>query len=283
MEIITIIMTLMVNSLQLGIYCYTDHYYILMNGFVYGIPHESIELTHQICTQLYKVPNMDHVKKMMTCNTNVYYLTHNNDVYVKYITPIKSSIATLVTTNIIDINFDSKRVYMLTDKHELICDDKVILSNVIQFSCGKLFTIAITTKGCYSWGTNAAGQLGLGDRNYRGHPTLLNLDAKKVACGKYQAAAICQNGVYIWGYNNNHDYQSPHKLPLRNIIDIQCSSSYTIFLNKNNNAFICGKNDLKTINISNIIMIAANKKAIMLMTKSLKIYTLHGPIFQFKA
>lgn len=292
-EIIDIIMQLMVDAIRLTIHCHEDNYNIIIHGNVYGIPHEGIKLTKTACTNLYKIPCMENVKKMVSCDSTIVYLTYRGDVYVKNAIPLRSSIPVKVASNILDINYNNKDIFFLNHKHDLMVDDEIILKNVVQFSCGKQYTIAITTKGCYSWGVNNRGQLGLNDRVYRDKPTLISLEGiKMVTCGTYHTAALSKNEVYTWGENKYGQLGNPNvpirtvlkkpaKLDLHNIIDIKCTRKNTLFLNQSHNVFITKENDIEPIPISNIIMIDAHQNTIMLMTKSLNIYTLVQHIFHF--
>jgi hypothetical protein len=66
--------------------------------------------------------------------------------------------------------------------------------------------LAIGTDGSlYSWGLNANGQLGLGDKTNRSNPIKVGaaVDWTKVACGDYHSLALNDKGeVYGWGINS---------------------------------------------------------------------------------
>lgn len=325
-ELVNIIMQFMVDSLRLSIHCHDNNYNILISGLVYGIPHESVNVTKTACTNLYKVPNMEKIIKMINYNKCIIYLTSNGNVYMKDVaairtsTPIKiifnSNIDGNIDGNICDINHDGIYVYYLTSTNELVSSDttllnnailkdmiefscgintKVILKDVIQFSCGKGFIAALTKEGCYSWGKNERGQLGLNDRVSREHPTLISLkDVKMVACGDYHCVALCNNGdVYTWGENTygqlgnskvpiNNILKKPAKINIYNIVDIKCTRKASIFLNELRNVlFTTPTNGIQVLNVSDVIMIDANQNTAMFMTKSLHVYTLEQHLFHF--
>ncbi|KAK6912749.1 Regulator of chromosome condensation, RCC1 [Dillenia turbinata] len=80
---------------------------------------------------------------------------------------------------------------------------------VVKVACGNEHVVALVTAGeaykgdeliCYSWGMNSHGQLGVGDKEPRSHPVVVetfnqesNLAAYEVACGAFHTAVLSQN------------------------------------------------------------------------------------------
>jgi len=78
----------------------------------------------------------------------------------------------------------------------------------VQIACGVEHSIALSNTGeIYSWGSNAEGQLGLGNKvDFALKPTKIPyLDAIPItfiACGAYHTIAISKSGVvFAWGRN----------------------------------------------------------------------------------
>lgn len=78
--------------------------------------------------------------------------------------------------------------------------------SVVKVACGSEHVVALVSAGetykgedlvCYSWGNNNHGQLGLGDRESRVHPEIVEMfnkdsswDVYEVACGAYHTALL---------------------------------------------------------------------------------------------
>lgn len=101
---------------------------------------------------------------------------------------------------------------------------------------GSIFAISVDGE-LYSWGNNANGQLGLGDRDYRESPTKIthSFTWNKIVCGGmcwYSQSAISvyaidSNGeLYQWGRDFLGSNYSPVKVGTKsNWVDISCSLS----------------------------------------------------------
>lgn len=79
------------------------------------------------------------------------------------------------------------------------------LTDVVQVVAGGSdFALALKKDGSiWGWGSNGAGQLGVGDQVDRGHATYIAWPAERIAAGAYHALARSRdNGwVFSWGYN----------------------------------------------------------------------------------
>jgi len=81
------------------------------------------------------------------------------------------------------------------------------LSDVQDVEGGREHVVALTTSGgILVWGSNAYGQLGLGDTANRSQPTPVTVPCtggvKSVDAGHYSTFALCNDGtVWGWGYN----------------------------------------------------------------------------------
>lgn len=80
-------------------------------------------------------------------------------------------------------------------------------------ACGSEHVVALVSAGetykgedlvCYSWGNNNHGQLGLGDRESRVHPEIVEMfnqdsswDVYEVACGAYHTALLTRKRTTI--------------------------------------------------------------------------------------
>mmetsp|Transcript_20577 Transcript_20577/g.27113 ORF Transcript_20577/g.27113 Transcript_20577/m.27113 type:complete len:678 (+) Transcript_20577:889-2922(+) len=148
---------------------------------------------------------------------------------------------------------------------------------VVQVTCGQHHTLArVLTPihgdraACYSWGSHALGQLGLG-RRYTGQGRLVpnrltSLDFGDVidvaAGGNHSVAVMNDNSVYSWGhaeygqhgntYSEGHDYliDSHHYyVPQRiqalqdcGIVQVECGSQYSLGISKDGKLWSWGWN-----------------------------------------
>ncbi|XP_025416590.1 uncharacterized protein LOC112687852 isoform X2 [Sipha flava] len=76
---------------------------------------------------------------------------------------------------------------------------------VIQVACGRNHSIALTTNGVYSWGSNRYGQLGTGRRGQAPYPMLVKSLSDEllvsVSAGQYHSLAISTRGkLWTWGW-----------------------------------------------------------------------------------
>lgn len=64
-----------------------------------------------------------------------------------------------------------------------------------------------------------------------------------IACGEQHGIAILSdNTVNIWGHPLFGYKTTPQKLPLKDIISVDCGCFYTMFLDKNNEVWVHGSN-----------------------------------------
>ncbi|KAG2436519.1 hypothetical protein HXX76_006817 [Chlamydomonas incerta] len=79
---------------------------------------------------------------------------------------------------------------------------------VCQLAAGREHSLALTQQSqVFSWGGNASGQLGLGDRHSRASPTRLEglwaLPVVAIAAGAVHSAAVTASGhAFVWGSNH---------------------------------------------------------------------------------
>ncbi|XP_030474649.2 PH, RCC1 and FYVE domains-containing protein 1 isoform X1 [Syzygium oleosum] len=83
-----------------------------------------------------------------------------------------------------------------TDKSIIVVEGKLKDEFVTQIATGSYHTAVLTSRGSiYVWGKGAHGQLGLGDTEDRGSPTLIEAlrdrTVENISCGSNTTAAIC--------------------------------------------------------------------------------------------
>ncbi|XP_053998303.1 RCC1 and BTB domain-containing protein 1-like isoform X1 [Hylaeus anthracinus] len=139
--------------------------------------------------------------------------------------------------------------------HSTLADKKVVC-----ISCGHSSSIAVTNDGeVYSWGSNATGQLGIGNYINQLIPHKVALPSgviiKKVMCGYSHALALSYEGVlYVWGenkygqlgLNDKKSYNYPVKLESRimgRILDVATShyNHISIAMTEANQIFLWGQ------------------------------------------
>lgn len=78
-------------------------------------------------------------------------------------------------------------------------------TDVVDVACGGYHTLAVRfeTKELFAWGSNASGQLGIGNTNSTSTPTNTGLTGiKRVFASEYSSAAIDEyDGLHGWGQN----------------------------------------------------------------------------------
>ncbi|KAF7488801.1 RCC1 and BTB domain-containing protein 1 [Sarcoptes scabiei] len=81
--------------------------------------------------------------------------------------------------------------------------------NIVEIACGQHHSVALSKKGdIFTWGHNAFGQLGIGDRcNYRNIPTKIidgrDFPIKQVTCGQNHVLAVSEDGKLL-GFGSNY-------------------------------------------------------------------------------
>lgn len=143
---------------------------------------------------------------------------------------------------------------------------------VKQISCGSWHTVVTLQNGeCYSFGRGEDGQLGLGDKNNRDTPTLINgLKDKKVvnvSLGSWHSLALLDDGsLYSWGNETygqtGHDSLSNTELCLhpKEIIALKDKKVIQISAGSSHNAVIVDKGDIYTWGNGLYGQIGNNKK-----------------------
>ncbi|XP_060880843.1 uncharacterized protein LOC132952538 [Metopolophium dirhodum] len=127
---------------------------------------------------------------------------------------------------------------------------------VIQVACGRNHSIALTTNGVYSWGSNHYGQLGTGRRGQAPYPMLVDSLSNElivsVSAGQYHSLAISASGqLWTWGWGVygqlGHgaidDCEKPKLLKAlenENIISAYGGYSHSIILTSNGKVFTFG-------------------------------------------
>ncbi|OTF82930.1 RCC1 domain containing protein [Euroglyphus maynei] len=81
--------------------------------------------------------------------------------------------------------------------------------NIVEIACGQHHSVALSRSGhLFTWGHNAYGQLGIGERlNYRNIPTKVidgdNFIIKQVTCGQNHVLAVSVDGQLL-GFGSNY-------------------------------------------------------------------------------
>lgn len=162
----------------------------------------------------------------------------------------------------------------------------IFSEQVIAISCGGYHNIALAySNKIYTWGSNDNGQLGLGNYNNKYTPTKLNFhkSIQSVNCGfSHTVVLTTTNEIYVWGRNcegqlgcTKQMANSPKKLNFDKLItSIHCSTSHTFVLT---NIGECYMSHVYMPRIyvfhEPIVSINCNKKYIIILTKTEKVYT----------
>ncbi|KAI6648042.1 hypothetical protein LOD99_8244 [Oopsacas minuta] len=128
---------------------------------------------------------------------------------------------------------------------------------VLEISCGMEHSLVRTSYGVYAWGDNRCGQLGVGDRNKRQLPTVIDsLSSKQIiaiACGEAHSLMLDSvNRVHVFGDNRygqlgigtKDPYQTiPFILPLPVSIVQACGGSmHSVLLSADGVVYAMGSN-----------------------------------------
>ena len=163
-------------------------------------------------------------------------------------------------------------------------------NKIKSISAGTIHNLALTINGkIFSWGSSLGGQLGLSEnyllsqpqfkqKNFLSTPTIIKFPEnqiiiKKISCGEAHSIALTNNGeVFTWGFGSNGQLGqgfcedsfepgsgliksrkfTPKKINIKNIIDIQCGKTFSMIINKNNELFGFGVNDLNQLGINDM-------------------------------
>eukprot|EP01129_Flabellula_baltica_P009605 TRINITY_DN3949_c0_g1_i1.p1 TRINITY_DN3949_c0_g1~~TRINITY_DN3949_c0_g1_i1.p1 ORF type:complete len:747 (+),score=161.89 TRINITY_DN3949_c0_g1_i1:30-2243(+) len=128
---------------------------------------------------------------------------------------------------------------------------------IVDIECGYHHSAVISESGSlYMFGRNDHGELGTGDTQISGHPTLVlalhKNPVRKISCGAYHNAAITDEGFYVWGSGENGrlgigktgNKLSPTLIRLdSNVIDISCGYNHTVALTSSGEIYTWGANE----------------------------------------
>ena len=119
---------------------------------------------------------------------------------------------------------------------------------IVDVSCGKFFTVALTENGkVFTWGAGREYGLGHGNRENCKQPTQVKaLDGvfiKKIICGRNFVLCLDKDGnLYSWGNNdygqlgigvNDKFCHSPVKIRgITDVVDVACGDFHVLALNK---------------------------------------------------
>ncbi|XP_003381289.1 DNA polymerase epsilon subunit 2 [Trichinella spiralis] len=133
---------------------------------------------------------------------------------------------------------------------------------VKRVACGRHHLLFMSSVGfVYGRGSNAYGQLGVGQQQLCSKPVLITPclsvthPIRRIGCGAYHSVAIDVRGhAYSWGWNAHgqlglgHVNIVRHPCPMRikqawlPLQDVQCGIAHTIVLCKNGHLYGCGSN-----------------------------------------
>ena len=137
-------------------------------------------------------------------------------------------------------------------------NEYLINSKVLQLSCGKLHTLALTSDGIlYGWGHNKYGQIGCGAEigEEVSKPVKLNsfngIIIKRIFCNRDKSFVITNDGLaYSWGRNDyldlghnldrNQCVFEPKLINISNVVSIGSSQNSTYFLTNDGLIYFCG-------------------------------------------
>ena len=138
---------------------------------------------------------------------------------------------------------------------------------VLEIACGMDYSIVRTSYGLYSWGDNSCGQLGLGDRNRRQLPTVIDsLSSNQiiaVACGENHSLVIdIFNRVFVFGDNchgqlgngTKDPYQTvPLILPISTpIVQVCGGSMHSVLLAAGGAVYAMGNNSYGQLGVQGV-------------------------------
>lgn len=145
---------------------------------------------------------------------------------------------------------------------------RVRLENVSTVTCGRVHSVALTNncERIYVWGSNGAGQLGIGffkGKSIYTTPTELFLpNVLMVKCGAYHTVALSKSDgiLFVWGWNccgqlglgdKNTIFVPQELCSLRNIVAVSCGEDHTIALIKSGDIYSWGYNCYGQLGLGN--------------------------------
>lgn len=146
--------------------------------------------------------------------------------------------------------------------------------NIVKVSTSGYHCLALTGNGdVYSWGTNGNGQLGLGDREYKLVPTIVqNLPSSiDIAAAGFSSYAVDMTGsVWSWGNNNScklgftysGDILSPNKTVIKDIESISTGYDHCLAIGEDGNIYSWGDNGFGQLGVTGITTYTPQKQDI---------------------
>ena len=146
--------------------------------------------------------------------------------------------------------------------------------NIVKVSTSGYHCLALANNGdVYSWGTNGNGQLGLGDREYKLVPTIIqNLPSSiDIAAAGFSSYAVDMTGsVWSWGNNNScklgftysGDILSPNKTVIKDIESISTGYDHCLAIGEDGNIYSWGDNGFGQLGVTGITTYTPQKQNI---------------------
>lgn len=135
-----------------------------------------------------------------------------------------------------------------------------LLKDVIAISAGAYYNLALKQDGTvWAWGSNAAGQLGTGDKVDSSVPTQVKglINVHDISAGWSHSAAVLEDGT-VWGWGSNEVGQlaqdtmneslEPVRIPgLSEVKALDAGEDFTLALKKDGSLWAWGLNDLNQL------------------------------------
>lgn len=143
---------------------------------------------------------------------------------------------------------------------------------IIKISTSGYHCLALDSDGnVYSWGTNANGQLGVGDESSRTIPTKIETlpSMVDISAGGYFSLAVDYNGN-VWGWGNNNDcrlgiltggnYNTPQMTDKSDIVYIVTGYDHCMVLDKFGSVYTWGANRHGELGVTGITTYTPQKQ-----------------------
>ena len=157
----------------------------------------------------------------------------------------------------------SQLCYMIAYPRELIWLIIRVSYQRIQVSCGGCH-VGLICNNAYMWGSNAYGQLGLGDVQSQNSPQKIILgNLKYIKCGFHHTMALTNSDsyiIYVWGCNDcgqlglgdSYNTSQPRQLKFTEpIIEISCGYSHSVCLARSGILYVWGDNYCGQLGLGN--------------------------------